>query len=183
MLHNPNRVLIGILSLSLLSAMALASDDSPKAPAGKTEAAATAATTNASSPAPGLGVNSAGDPLLRLLVAKGVLTNGEVSELAGVPAPELRDRLLLLLKDKGVLSAEDLNSLKAPMAPATSMNATMTTAAPGLRPDGTTDLSLAQAAGSTGVIPAVAPPRVLQVDPPKREGFIPDFTEIGRAHV
>jgi hypothetical protein len=49
--------------------MASASDDGPNAPAGKTEAAATAATTNASSPAPGLGVSPMGDPLLRLLVA------------------------------------------------------------------------------------------------------------------
>ena len=176
MFHNPNRLLFGILAVLLSSAVALASDDTPNAPAVKTEAANAAATTNTPNP-PAVGVNPVGDPLLRLLVAKGVLSAGEVNELGGVPAPELRDRLLLLLKDKGVLSAEDLNSLKAPAAVATSMNATVSPSV-ALRPDGTTDLSSAQGGGST-VIPAVTPVRVLQVDPPKREGVIP-IVNIGK---
>jgi len=175
MLHNPSRVLIGILAVLLLSAVAWASDDTPNAPAAKTEAANAAATTNTPNPAPAVGVNPVGDPLLRLLVAKGVLSAGEVNELGGVPAPELRDRLLLLLKDKGVLSAEDLNSLKAPAAVATSMNATLSPSV-ALRSDGTTDLSSALSSAQGGgptVIPAVTPVRVLQVDPPKKEGVIP----------
>src|SRR6266496_4522944 len=53
---------------------------------------------------------TAPDPLLQLLVHKGVLNADEARSLSGTPA-EQRARLLDLLRQKGVLSATDYDSL------------------------------------------------------------------------
>lgn len=69
-----------------------------------------------SAPAAIPATNPVHDPLLRLMVAQGVLNNDDVKALASVPSAELRDRLLLLLlaKNKNTLSAADINALKNP---------------------------------------------------------------------
>lgn len=48
------------------------------------------------------------DPLVRLLAAKGVLTDEEAQALAAVPAAEQRDQLTALLLKKGIISAREL---------------------------------------------------------------------------
>src|SRR5262249_52629009 len=121
MLHNPIRLWTGILAVFLLSATVLAWGSDSSAPSAKSEAASAAAT-NAPNAAPAVGLNPAGDPLVRLLVAKGMLSAGEANGLAMAPTSEMHDRLLLLLRDKGLLSADDLNSLKIAMpVPATNL--------------------------------------------------------------
>jgi hypothetical protein len=182
MLYNLIRPWTVILTVLLMSATVLASGGDSTASSAKPEAA-NAAATNAPNAAPAAGLNPAGDPLVRLLVAKGVLSSGEANGLATGPASEMHDRLLLLLKDKGVLSADDLNSLKAAVpVPA----ANLATAAPS--GNAAADLD-AQRTGPpqtpptpppSGPIPAVAPIRVLQIDPPKREGVLPTIS-IGKA--
>src|SRR5712664_4726562 len=52
------------------------------------------------------------DPLLRLLVSKGVLTTEEAAVVlsSGTPAQQ-RDRLATLLKDKGLISTAEFDAL------------------------------------------------------------------------
>jgi hypothetical protein len=54
-----------------------------------------------------------GDPLLRLLVGKGVLTTEEAAVVlsSGTPAQQ-RDRLATLLKDKGLISNAEFDALQ-----------------------------------------------------------------------
>ncbi len=188
------RLLAGILAVLLLPLAALASDSNASPPGNNTpgsEAAAAPATGPA--PAPAAGLNPMPDPLLQLLVSKGILSSTEVNSLAAAPANQMRDKLLLLLQAKGVISAEDLNSLKAPAAaemnslkaPASAVanaNATLNAASTSLRPDGTVDLN-AQGGGAPSVVPAIAPIRVLQTDPPKREGIVPVISIGKNIHV
>src|SRR5206468_2171783 len=121
--------------------------------------------------APAVALSPTTDPLLRLLATKGILSISEVNALATAPGNEMQGRLLLLLKDKGLLSADDLNALAARPAASAAVAAETATPAPAETP----------AQGSTGPtkppapLGAVTPIRVLQFDPPKREGFIPDI--------
>jgi hypothetical protein len=176
MLRIPIRVLAGVLAVLLLPVFALAAENNSNAPANKNaETENAAAIPAAPAPAPAAGVAAVNDPLVRLLVSKGLLSVNEASSLASAPANEVNNRLLMILKDKGLISADDLNSLKAPGA--ATATASMETAAQG----STTPPPAAapQAPATPAVIPAVAPIRVLQVDPAKHEGFIPDI-KIGK---
>jgi hypothetical protein len=117
------------------------------------------------------------DPLVRMLVVKGVLTEEEGLTISarGTPA-EQRDRLAALLRDKGLISPAEFETVRAvaPSAetpsPAITLSASTTDV---LKPE-TSRTAEKQAAAPT-VIAAVAPVRLLQVDPPKREGLIPDI--------
>lgn len=169
MFRIPTRILAGVMALSLLPGAALASDNNSAA-GNKSNDNETTATATAPSPAPAAGMGAVNDPLVRLLVSKGLLSVNEAGDLAAAPTSQIRDRLLLILKDKGLLTAEDMNALKAP---ATAAAEAATTAAPALAPE-------PQAPAAPKVIPAIAPIRVLQVDPAKHEGFIPDI-KIGKA--
>src|SRR5713226_7744143 len=160
---------------------ALARDGDTKTAGNKTASSqpTTTRTTDATS-TPATGLISPTDPLLQLLVTKGVLTANEVNGLSAAPASELRDRLVLLLKEKGILSAADLSALsvKAPVA----STVAATTATPTETAVGSaaaaqrTGPPQTPASPSGGIIPAVAPIRVLAIDPPKREGLIPDIS-------
>ena len=177
MMSLSRRIVAGILAVLVLPLAALALGSEASAPANKTAASeATSAPEPAATPAPASGFNPTGDPLLQLLVSKGILSASEVNGLASAPANQMRDQLLLLLKAKGVLSAEDLNALKAPAtaisAPAISTSSSAASAVASTAPDPADP----QGGGAPTVVPAVAPIRVLQTDPPKREGFIPDVS-------
>ncbi|HLW55020.1 MAG TPA: hypothetical protein VKW06_19460 [Candidatus Angelobacter sp.] len=175
------RIWAGVLALFLLPVFAFASDNNSNSnnssSAASTSESSSAASATAPSAAPAAGIAVPGDPLLRLMVSQGLLTADDVSKLAGVPSAELRDRLLLILlmKNKNALSADDMSALKAP---ATTVTAVETTGAAAV---GKTSSDEEQATGppqppqspAGGVIPAVAPIRVLQIDPPKREGVAP----------
>ena len=116
------------------------------------------------------------DPLVRMLIAKGVLTEfeGRSISTSGTPV-EQRDRLAALLREKGLISNAEFEAVRtvAPSGGATALT-------PASSPEGTSALKLEQQttpkpAPTPAVIAAVAPLRVLQVDPPKREGLIPDI--------
>src|SRR5262249_9501563 len=178
MLQNLIRLRTATLAVLLLSATVLAWGGDSSAPSAKSEAASAAAT-NTSNAAPPAGLNPRGDPLVRLLVAKGVLSAVEANGLAMGPASEMHDRLLLLLKDKGVLSADDLNSLKIAVPIATDNLVTAVPAASTAADSDTQRTGAPQTpptAQPSGPIPAVAPIRVLHVDPPKREGVVPTIS-------
>ena len=119
------------------------------------------------------------DPLVRVLVAKGLISAEEARAVAGGRnAAEQRDRLASLLRDKGLITPSEFEAVRSspPLSgalfPATgeTKEAAQNTQnqqpqSPGAQPKPT----------PPAVIAAVAPLRVLQVDPPKREGLIPDI--------
>ena len=117
---------------------------------------------------------TASDPLLQLLVSKGVLNAEEAKSLSGTPAQQ-RARLLELLRQKGVLSAADYDSLTTPSASA-QVDPNLVASTSPMVP-----LAIAQTpAPKTETkpeppkfIPAVAPVRVLPIDPPVKDGMIP----------
>lgn len=121
------------------------------------------------------------DPLVQVLINKGILTQEEAKSLSGTPA-EQHDRLVQLLRDKGVISASEYKNLakptSTPTVQAVSNNAApkyvpavMTTASPYPQEKEKKDTS--KPAAPT-FVPAVAPIRVLQLEPAKPGGLIPD---------
>ena len=105
--------------------------------------------------------------LLGVLVMKGVLAPAEANAIRNA-APEAEFQMLVeLLARKGVVSAADLSAVATP-------SSAVTPVTPVSAP--------AQAAAATEakpaapkVIPAVAPLRVLQLEPAKVDGMIPDI--------
>ena len=127
---------------------------------------------------------AAPDPLLQLLVSKGVLNAEEAKSLSGTPAQQ-RARLLELLRQKGVLSAADYDSLTTPSASAQvdpNLVASTTPILPSVLATNPAPEPQPAKPAPPKVIPAVAPVRVLAVDPPKHEGLIPDI-KIGPVRV
>lgn len=120
------------------------------------------------------------DPLLRVLVTKGVLTTDEARAIVNDGKPsEQRDRLAQLLRDKGLISAAELETLQ-PAAHDTSsssrIEATAEAASPG-RVGATAGAGpgKSQNPSAPSVIAAIAPIRLLPIEPSKREGLIPDL--------
>ncbi len=112
------------------------------------------------------------DPLVQVLVKKGVLSAEEARLITNNASPaEQRDRLAALLRDKGVISASEFEAVRT-VAPAENlalktMNADYRVSAPNAAP--------APQPSPPSVIAAVAPVRLLGIDTPKREGVIPDI--------
>ena len=121
------------------------------------------------------------DPLLRLLVSKGLLTTEEAGVVlsAGTAAMQ-RDRLALLLKDKGLISAAEFDALQASAAaPPTPDGSTINVNAISSGSNGSTarapSTSSQKSTTAPSVIAAVAPVRLLPIEPQAREGLIPDL--------
>ncbi|MGE5323184.1 MAG: hypothetical protein ACM3SW_09995, partial [Actinomycetota bacterium] len=169
------RVWTGAIMFALLAGLAFASDGN-SANNSNTNASGAATTAAAAPAATTTSIAAPVDPLLRLMVAQGLITKDEVNKLAGVPSSELRDRLLLLLltKNKNALSAEDLSALNPSTTPAvngTKPAASTETVSVSTQPSGPP-----QAAAPSPTIPAVGVIRVLPTGPPKREGVLPVIT-------
>ena len=115
------------------------------------------------------------DPLVRMLVAKGVLTENEghaIGEIGNVT--EQRDRLANLLREKGIISSAEYDSIRtvAPIAVPVALSAKSNPDTDTVKP---AQPPTPQAAPTPSVIAAVAPTRLLPIDLPKREGLIPDI--------
>ena len=116
----------------------------------------------------------ASDPLVRVLVAKGVLTTEEARGITAAATPaEQRDRLAALLRDKGVISAAEFDAIHPSPAAEIQTVKTMTAIYKEIAPAKPPSAS----AQSTppNVIPAIAPVRLVGIDAAKREGLIPDI--------
>src|SRR6266481_7387935 len=173
MIRTPTCILAAALTVLLLPMTARASGKDSKTPGDKSRETESTA-------APPASTNVA-DPLLRLLMTKGILNMKEVNSLASGPADQLRERLVLMLKEKGILSDTDVNALKtATVIISNSTSSSNSEYASGPKTE--------QSSGppqppktppSSGPIPAIAPIRPFQIDPPKHEGFIPDI-KIGK---
>jgi hypothetical protein len=111
---------------------------------------------------------SPSDPLIRVLQAKGVLSESEARAITATPSlAEQRDRLAVLLRDKGVISASELEEIRTTPAEVKTITADYKTAP--VKP-----ASAEPQPTPTTVIAAIAPTRLLG-DVPKREGLIPDI--------
>ncbi len=146
-------VLVGLL----VGGTAAVADDTPEAPANQ---------------------SSQGDPLVRALAAKGILTAEEAQTLGALPAAQQRDQLTALLLKKGVISAADLKGDTEPNERLVGFLGDSATVKPAVLT--TTEPSKPQQAvpappKAPPVIPAIAPLRVLQLEPSKPGGMIPDI--------
>jgi len=113
--------------------------------------------------------NNSADPLVRILVTKGVITTDEARAISTNASPaEQRDRLAVLLRDKGVISAAEFEATR-------SNGPAIVTA--DYKPSSSEPPASAPAPQATPppTIAAVAPVRLLGIDAPKREGLIPDI--------
>lgn len=120
---------------------------------------------------------AAPDPLLQLLVSKGVLNPEEAKSLAGTPAQQ-RAQLIELLRQKGVLTQLDYEALTTPPASAQVAPNLIASTTPVLPVTVTQAPAPAPAEtkpAAPKVVPAVAPLRVLQLEPAKPNGMIPDL--------
>jgi hypothetical protein len=112
--------------------------------------------------------------LVDLLVKKGILTTVEANSLRNMPGSAGMQQLLLLLKAKGVVNDSEAAELKS-AADADTLHS-LVDAESGPTSAGFTTPASGQAAApkeAAGpvVIPAIAPVRVLPVDPPAKEGL------------
>jgi hypothetical protein len=112
--------------------------------------------------------NNSTDPLVRILVTKGVITTDEARVITTNASPdEQRDRLAVLLRDKGVISAAEYEATRTTQASVAVMTADYKPSSPEPPP--------APQATPPPTIAAIAPVRLLGIDAPKREGLIPDI--------
>ncbi len=122
--------------------------------------------------------------LLGVLVMKGVLAPNEANSIQNA-SPDLKFQLLIEALDrKGVLSAADLSAATHPAAvapvtaavqpaaaPAAEVAEAVTLATPDPAAQAKQVTASAAAPAPVPVVPAIAPLRVLPVDPPKRDGL------------
>ncbi len=120
-----------------------------------------------SAAAPNLAVTGGGmnvTALLGVLVKKGVLAPAEANAIRNA-APEAEFQMLVeVLARKGVVSAEELTAAAAPAS-----------AVPVEPPQSAQAPAAAAKPTAPKMIPAVAPLRVLQLEPSKTEGMVPDL--------
>ncbi len=120
--------------------------------------------------------NSPDDALVQVLISKGILTSDDAASLKEA-ASEQRQQLLLLLRQKGVITAEDYESLSTPPASTQVPKDLVASTTPVLPPVAPASVPETKAAKPEApkVIPAVAPQRVLQLEPSPVNGMIPDI--------
>jgi hypothetical protein len=163
-----------LLMLAITAASALAGSNDGK-PANNNAANSSAEATPASTPSLTPAADANVTALLGVLVMKGVLDPTEANAIRNA-SPEAKFQLLVdTLNRKGVLTAADLSAaVSAPAQPAPAPAAAPSptpAAAPAPAPAPAPDpLPQAKAEGP-GVVPAIAPLRVLPVDPPRKDGL------------
>ena len=166
--RSPAITLITIACL-LMPAILSAADSS--APAADPTSAAAAAAPNTSGASVGTVINPT---LVDLLVKKGVLTTSEANSLKNVSGSAGMDQLLLLLKAKGVVTATEAADLKSANADADTMHSLVDIESGGGQSANLTNSQVQnkppEPTGPT-VIPAIAPVRVLPLDPPTKDGM------------
>ena len=164
-----------VIACLMFPAVLFAADASAATAVDPNNAAASAAPANSGASA---GPGSVISPtLVDLLVKKGILTTTEANSLRNVSGSAGMQQLLLLLKAKGVVNDAEAAELKNATAEAESMHSLVDTESGPLTSASLITGQAAQAkpAEPTGpvVIPAIAPVRVLPLDPPVKDSLIP----------
>jgi hypothetical protein len=112
------------------------------------------------------------DPLMRVLVTKGILTPEEARTIsASGAASEQRDRLAALLRDKGLISNAEFDAVRSVASDVTAAAPVASTPPPEAAKEA---IGSSQTPAPTKIA-AVAPVRLLGIDSPKREGLVPDI--------
>ena len=161
-----------LLAIAALPVMA-GSNDAKTANENGAKASATEATPAATNPGLAASAGSANvAALLNVLVTKGVLAPAEASAIRNAAPNAQFQALVEALSHKGVVSAQDVLAIAEAKPDAV--------AVPVIAPNPAATQAAAQAPaekkpeGPT-VVSAVAPLRVLPLDPPVKEGLIPSF--------
>ena len=113
------------------------------------------------------------DPLIRMLITKGILSPAEAHLINAPGTPiEQRDRLATLLRDKGVISSAEYEAVRARATDTyvTTENRSVSDESKTAKVE-----TAVQATPAPKVVAAIAPVRLLPLDLPKREGLIPDI--------
>src|ERR1039458_7303833 len=153
----------------------VAADSSATTTADPTNAATSAATTNSGA---NVGTAAVISPtLVDLLVKKGILTTAEANSLRSMPGSAGMQQLLLLLKAKGVVNDSEAAELKSAADADTLHSLVDTESGPtqyaSLTTPGAGQAAAPKEAPAPVVIPAIAPVRVLSLDPPIKDGLAP----------
>jgi hypothetical protein len=116
------------------------------------------------------------DPLIQILMNKGILTPEEGTTAAVGSSLEQRHKLVELLRQKGVISEEEAARLSPPPASAQVAPNLVASTAP-VAPTGNVvePVKVEAKAEAPRFIPAIAPIRVLQLEPARQGGLIPDI--------
>jgi hypothetical protein len=115
------------------------------------------------------------DPLVRVLISKGVLNEDEGRSISASGTPsEQRDRLAGLLRDKGLLSTAEYEAVRT-VTPSEDSTKAMALSPSAAIPRAESESKTQTPAPAPTVIAAIAPVRLLGIDSPKREGLIPDI--------
>jgi hypothetical protein len=159
---------IVLLTWLLVPPLIVAADPSGAAPAVTANPEPTTAAASSLSQA---NLNAA---LLQMLVSKGILSSSEANSLAGANSAVSTQQLLLLLQQKGLLSASDMASLQGGILERANDHlmadigyTNNLVSVEGGQAAAQTKPKEAPPTGPT-VIPAIAPVRVLPVDPPAK---------------
>jgi hypothetical protein len=164
-----------VIACLLFPAVLFAADASAATAVDPNNAAASAAPANSGASAgPGSVINPS---LVDLLVKKGILTTTEANSLRNTSGSAGMEQLLLLLKAKGVVNDSEAAELKSAAAEAETMHSLVDTesgplTSASLISGQATQAKPAEPPGPV-VIPAIAPLRVLPVDPPVKDGLAP----------
>ena len=167
-----------VIACLLFPAVLFAADASAATAVDPNNAAASAAPTNSGASAgPGSVINPS---LVDLLVKKGILTTTEANSLRNTSGSAGMEQLLLLLKAKGVINGTEAAELKNSTGDAETMHSLVDTESGPLQSASLVTGQAAQAkppepTGPT-VVPAIAPLRVLSLDPPAKDALKPAFT-------
>ena len=160
--------LSSLLVLAITAAPVMAGNNEANKNAASAEASAAASPDPSPSPSPSLNLTSATSDsnvtaLLGVLVMKGVLAPNEANSIRNAAPSAQFQALVEALSQKGLVNAQDLSAISAAVPETALVN--QATNAPGPSPE--------KPAGGPTVIPAVAPVRVLPLDPPVKDGLIP----------
>jgi hypothetical protein len=119
------------------------------------------------------------NPLVQVLQSKGVLTAQEAAAINQAPTPaEQQSRLTQLLYSKGIITQDEYKDTAAAEASRTYQPQGLWLPTAAHASAGEPDAAVAaapQAPPAPAVIPAVAPVRVLQSEPSKPGGMVPDI--------
>ncbi len=113
------------------------------------------------------------DPLVRVLVSKGLLTQTEarvVSEAGSTV--EQRNQLATMLRDKGLISNSEFEAVRVVVPAVQGVLVASDSGSKAELAPPVTGPSSGQTTPTPTVVPAVAPVRLLAIDPPKREGLV-----------
>jgi hypothetical protein len=166
-----------VLAYCLIPWAGYAADSSAATTVDPTSAAATAAPNGGTSVSAGSVINPT---LVDLLVKKGILTSTEANSLRNTSGAAGMEQLLLLLKAKGVVNDSEVAGLKAAAEIDTDHTMIDTESTPiqsaSLVTGQAAQAKPAEKPAGPVVIPAIAPLRVLPVDPAKKDGLAPALT-------